>query len=341
MTAGLAVVLVLLCAVGALMGFRDAPNAAALPVRYRALTPRGALLLTGAVNTVGALLGIGLITLSVHYFTSPAVRSEIGPLAVGVSCAVTLVWGLLLWWRRLPGSSTHALISALAGSHLAVRLSLHIDVAHTIFDLVRAEVLLSLLLSPLIAWALARLLTAPATRLATRGTTVNVQHRARVALGISASAMAMGHGLQAGQRMGVLWAAVLVGSGSVLAPDALTAEFVGGAFLSALAVGLGTLGGAWRIAWTLTERLVRLDPLRASVAAVIPAGLLFVGSLVFHLPLSSTHTATAAIVGAGQTQTYASVRWPTVLRVVGWWLLTPVACALLGLLGTLALLPLA
>ena len=159
MTAGLAVVLVLLCAVGALMGFRDAPNAAALPVRYRALTPRGALLLTGAVNTVGALLGIGLITLSVHYFTSPAVRSEIGPLAVGVSCVVTLVWGLLLWWRRLPGSSTHALISALAGSHLAVRLSLHIDVAHTIFDLVRAEVLLSLLLSPLIAWALARLLT--------------------------------------------------------------------------------------------------------------------------------------------------------------------------------------
>ena len=151
----------------------------------------------------------------------------------------------------------------------------------------------------------------------------------------------MGHGLQAGQRMGVLWAAVLVGSGSVLAPDALTAEFVGGAFLFALAVGLGTLGGAWRIAWTLTERLVRLDPLRASVAAVIPAGLLFVGSLVFHLPLSSTHTATAAIVGAGQTQTYASVRWPTVLRVVGWWVLTPVACALLGLLGTLALVPLA
>ena len=57
-------------------------------------------------------------------------------------------------------------------------------------SVVRAEVLLSLLLSPLIAWALARLLTAPATRLATRGTTVNVQHRARVALGISASAMA-------------------------------------------------------------------------------------------------------------------------------------------------------
>ena len=41
-------------------------------------------------RTVGALLGIGFITLSVHYFTSPAVRSEIGPLAVGVSCAVTL-----------------------------------------------------------------------------------------------------------------------------------------------------------------------------------------------------------------------------------------------------------
>ena len=37
----------------------------------------------------------------------------------------------------------------------------------------------------------------------------------------------------------------------------------------------------------------------------------------------------------------SAVRWPTVLRVGGWWLLTPVVCAALGLLGTLALLPLA
>ncbi|WP_206730677.1 hypothetical protein, partial [Streptococcus pneumoniae] len=72
--------------------------------------------------------------------------------------AVVLV--LLCAVGALMGFRDDALISALAGSHLAVRLSLHIDVAHTIFDLVRAEVLLSLLLSPLIAWALARLLTA-------------------------------------------------------------------------------------------------------------------------------------------------------------------------------------
>lgn len=341
MTPGLAVVALLLCALAAMTGFRDAPNAVALPVRFRALTPRLALVMTALLNAVGALLGIGLITLSVHYFTSPAVRGDVGPLAVGVTAVVAVLWGLLLWWRRLPGSTTHAVLSALAGAHLAVQLSLHDDLAGSILESVRVEVVLSLLLSPVIAWGLARLLTGPVVQVATTGTTVNVQHRARIALAVSAGAMAMGHGLQAGQRVGVLWAAVLLGSGAALSPDALTAEFVVVSVLFALAIALGTLGGAWRIAWTLTERLVRLDPLRASVAAVVPAGLLFVGSLVLHLPLSSTHTATAAIVGAGQTQTYASVRWPTVLRVGGWWLLTPVVCAALGLLGTLALLPLA
>lgn len=341
MTPGTAVVLLLLCALGAMTGFRDAPNAAALPVRFRALTPRLALVMTAVLNAVGALLGIGFITLSVRYFTSPVVRGDAGPLAVGVTAVVTILWGLLLWWRRLPGSSTHALLSALAGSHLAVHLSLRDDLADSILETIRVEVLLSLVLSPVIAWGLARLLTRPVVQVATTGTTVNVQHRARTALAVSAGAMAMGHGLQSGQRLGILWTAVFLGAGSTLAPGAPSPEFVLGAVLFALAVGLGTLGGAWRIAWTLTERLVRLDPLRASVAAVVPAGLLFAGSLVLHLPLSSTHTATAAIVGAGQTQTYASVRWPTVLRVVGWWLLTPVVCAALGLVATLALLPLA
>ena len=340
MTPGLVVVALLLCVLAAVTGFRDAPNAVALPVRFRALTPRLALLMAALLNAVGALVGIGLITLSVHYFTSPVVRGESGPLAVGVAAVVTILWGVLLWWRRLPGSSIHALLSALAGAHVAVHLSRHDALAVSILDSVRAEVLLSLLLSPVVAWGLARLLTRPVVQVATTGTTVNVQHRARTALAVSAGVMAMGHGLQVGQRVGLLWAAVLLGAGSALAPDALTTEFVTGAVLFALAVGLGTLGGAWRIAWTLTERLVRLDPLRASVAAVVPAGLLFVGSLVLHLPLSSTHTATAAIVGAGQTQTYASVRWPTVLRVGGWWLLTPVVCAALGFAGTLTLLPL-
>lgn len=340
MTPGIVAVGLLLCALGALMGFRDAPNAVALPVRYRALTPRLALLLAAVLNTIGALLGIGLMTLSVQYFTSPLVRGALGPLAVGVIATVTVLWGLLLWWRRLPGSSTHALLSALAGTHLAVHLSEHYDLSESILESIRGDVVLSLLLSPVVAWALARWSTGPVVRVATTGTTVNVQRRARITLAISASAMAVGHGLQTGQRVGVLWAAALLGSGAALSPDVLSAEFTVGALVFALAVGLGTLGGAWRIAWTLTERLVRLDPLRASVAAVVPAALLFVGSLVLHLPLSSTHTTAAAIVGAGQTQTYASVRWSTVASVGAWWVLTPLVCAGLALAATLVLLPL-
>ncbi|MCK6096073.1 inorganic phosphate transporter [Micrococcus sp. EYE_162] len=338
MTAGLGIVFALLCLFGVVMGFRDAPNSVALPVRFRALTPRLALVMAALLNGIGVVLGMGLITLSVSFFTPHVMSGVVGHITVATAVLVAVAWGLLMWWRRIPGSTTHALLAALAGAHLASHLELGHELELVVMDRVGWEVAVGLLLSPLLAWGLARVLTPPLVRLGTTGSTVNVQHRARIALAVSGGATAVGHGVQGGQRLGLLWAIFFMGAG--VPPGAPTASWVFGlsAAVFALAMAMGTLGGAWRIAWTLTERLVALDPLRAAVAAAVPAGLLFVGSLVLHLPLSSTHTLTAGIVGAGQTQTYASVRWPQVLRVVAWWLLTPLACLGAALLLGLALL---
>ena len=48
MTAAVALVLLLTVLLGLVTGFRDAPNAVALPVRFRALSPRIALLMAVA-----------------------------------------------------------------------------------------------------------------------------------------------------------------------------------------------------------------------------------------------------------------------------------------------------
>lgn len=335
-------VLVLLLAVGGLMGFRDAPNAVALAVRFRALTPRVALILSALLNAVGVLLGALVLTLGLPLMVAGGTaRPEVVAL-VGVAAAVTLGWGVLAWRFRAPTSTTHALLASLAAAHVASVSALGSGLDPAFENGARWEVAASLLLSPVLAWGLARLTARPVLRLATTGTTVNVQRRARIALAVSTGLIALGHGVQAALRLlplAVLAATAAVGTG--LPPGTeLSAAFVAAAAVLAAAVGIGTLGGAWGIAWTLTERLVILDPLRAAVAAVVPAVLLFAGTLLLHLPLSSTHTGVAGIVGAGQTQSYASVRWGAVARVAVWWVATPLVCGSLAFAAGAVLLPL-
>ncbi|MDY6056030.1 inorganic phosphate transporter [Micrococcus sp.] len=321
MTAPLVGVLALLVLLAGLMGFRDAPNAVALPVRHGALTPRVSLVMAAVLNGAGASLGILLVAVGVRFVEQHVGSGGPGLLTVAAGLVTVLLWGVLLWWRRIPASTTSALIAALAGAHLAAHVALGAPLDERIGQRMGVDLAVGLVFSPLLAWALARVITRPVVGLATTGTTVNVQRRARIALAVSGGTTAFGHGVQSGQRLGVLWAAsVLAAGGPSPVPEALTTV------LLALAVAAGTLGGAWRIAWTLTERLTDLDPLRAAVATVVPAALIFVGTMLLHVPLSSSHTVAAGVVGAGQTQTYASVRWPQVLRVLGWWLLTPVLC---------------
>lgn len=340
MTAVLALVLLLTVLLGLLVGFRDAPNAVALPVRFRALSPRIALVMAAVLNTVGTLVGMALLGAGVALVGGLQALADGALATLAVALVVALAWGLLMWWLRMPVSMTHAVLASIAAAHLAAHVALGVPLDEAFSRDAHRDVVLSLALSPVLAWGLTRLLTPLVVRLGTTGTTVNVQHRARLALALSSGMTALGHGVQAGQRLGMVWlltAAGALGAGLPAGTD-LTWPFAASAVVFAAAVGVGTLGGAWRIGWTLTERLVILDPLRASVAAAVPAALLFLGSLLLHLPLSSTHTLTASIVAAGQTQTYASVRWPTLARVVAWWLLTPLVCGALAFaLGLVAL----
>lgn len=332
MIVGLALTLAAVCGLGMLTGFRDAPNSVALAVRYRALAPRISLQLAAGVKALGVLFGAGMVTFYARYLLQPVAAGWPGLAVIVVAVTVTCAWGLLLWWQRVPGSTTHSLISALWGTALAAHLTVGSAQIDRIGPSVRWELLIGLLVSPLLAWALARLLTRPVVHLGTTGSTVRVQHRARLALAVSTSASAFGHGMQTGQRMGLLGAMALVSAGTA-GLDGLPSQLLwAGAAVFAASVAVGTLGGAWRISWTLTERLVTLDPLRASVAAGTAAAWLFFGSLLLHLPMSSTHMTVASVIGAGQDHTFASVRWRQLGRVFLWWAATPAACLALSFL---------
>ncbi len=316
----LAVTLLLLAVHGVVTGMRDAPNAAALPVRTRALTAPAALWLAAGMNLVGAVLAGGLIQVATEDVLDLVPEDGTGLLLLSVALAVSTAWGLAAWWKGMPISTTHALTTAMGGAALALWVTGSLErIDHDLWGLLLV-ILLALALSPLVAWLLAWLAVTPSVWVSRDAAPGAVNHRARMVLAISGAANALGHGVQIGQRLSLMGALALQSAGA----DMLDGWWI--PVLSGFILAAGTLLGGWRIAHTLTERLVQLDPMRSAVASSVSAGLLFLGSFALHLPLSSTHTAVAAIIGAGQRQPYTAVRWPLATRILLYALATLLVC---------------
>ena len=53
---------------------------------------------------------------------------------------------------------------------------------------------------------------------------------------------------------------------------------------------------------TLGRKIIHLDPARGFAAEMVGAGVLYTTAFVFHAPISTTHTITSAIMGAGATK---------------------------------------
>lgn len=328
--------LVMLAALGygLVNGMRDAPNAIALPVRARALTPAAALVLAATMNLLGGVVAGGLVG-AVWRELPPAIPAGGPGLVMAlVATVVAIAWGLFAWRRGMPVSMTHTLIVGLVGSGLALSITGDAAFAGIWTPTLVIGMLLGLVLTPVLAYALSWLLVTPATWAARDVPPGGVNHAARMSLAVTGAANALGHGVQSGQRITFVVALALAATGH---DDGLGWWVPAAAGLS---LAVGTLFGGWRIAHTLTETLVRLDPLRSGIASIVSAGLLFVGSFALHLPLSSTHSAAASIIGAGINQRYTAVRWRQLQRVVVYWLATLVVPAVVALILAAAASPL-
>ncbi|MGX5715525.1 anion permease [Arthrobacter sp. MAHUQ-56] len=327
-----AAVVLLAAAFAFLNGFRDASNSVALAVRNRALTPSVGVLLAAFFNFVGALLSALLaVAVSRSWIHLPDGAAGLTILAAGLASACG--WGLLMWWRGIPASSTHALVGGLAGAGLASLAVGGPGVAGVDQSLL-FQVVLPLVLSPLVAYSGSFLLVFPATW-AARYTQPNVvNQRFRRAQAIAAGAVAFGHGLQDGQRVSAVLLLALLAAGY---DDGGIPVWV--ALLSAVMMTAGTLFGGWRISHTIGYRITSIDPLRGSVAQTFSALMLFVGAIALHWPISTTHTVTAGALGAGENQHFSVTNRLLVMRILWLWALTPVATCALAFVLALALSP--
>jgi PiT family inorganic phosphate transporter len=291
-------------------GFHDAANAIATSVSTRALTPRIALALAAVMNFVGAFLGQEVAS-TVSDVIDPGSGSH-GLVIVMSGLLGAITWNLITWYFGLPSSSSHALIGGLVGAALAAG-------AGVSWDTVVEKVVIPMFLSPLFAFGAGFLVMLSIMWIFRRANPHRVNRGFRLAQTGSAAAMALGHGLQDAQKtMGVIFLALLAG-GYVSAGDPLPLWVI---FSAAAAISLGTWSGGWRIMRTLGRRIIHLDPARGFASESVAATVLYTTAFVYEAPISTTHTITSAIMGAGATKRFSAVRWGVARSIVTAWILT-------------------
>src|SRR5919202_6057046 len=292
-------------------GFHDAANAIATSVSTRALTPRIALTLAAVMNFIGALLGQ-----EVAHTVSDVigdVNGNHGLLIVLAGLLGAITWNLITWYFGLPSSSSHALIGGLGGAALAGGASVN-------WATIKDKVVVPMVASPIVGFAAAFLLMLAFMWALRRANPHRVQRGFRYAQTLSAAGLALGHGLQDAQKtMGVIFLA-LVTSGYITDPNASLPLWV--VLAAASAISLGTYSGGWRIMRTLGRTIIDLNPPRGFAAESVATGVLYVMAIHFKAPISTTHTITSAIMGAGATKRASAVRWGVARNIVAAWVLT-------------------
>ena len=297
-------------------GFHDAANAIATSVSTRALTPKLALTLAAVMNFVGALLGQEVAHTVADTLSLDAADTHHALVIVLSALVGAIIWNLITWWFGLPSSSSHALIGALVGAALAAGGSYASVHWQTIID----KVLVPMVVSPVVGFAAAFAVMLAIMWIFRRRNPHKVQRGFRAIQTISAAALAPGHGPQDAQTpMGLIFLSLTVAYPATYGGDHLPLWVV---LSAATAISLGTYSGGWRVMRTLGRKIIQLDPARGFSAEVVGASVLYGTAFIFHAPISTTHTITSAIMGAGATQRLNAVRWGVAGNIVMGWVLT-------------------
>jgi len=302
-------------------GFHDTANVVATSISTRALPPRIAIGMASLLNFAGAFISLAVAATIAKGIVDPAVVTlEPGIVFSGLIGAIT--WNVITWYFGLPSSSSHALIGGVVGAAFAAQGSQAVN-----GDGLVGKVIVPAIVAPILAFVVAGLAILICYRIVGRLRPGPVGAGFRFGQVISGGMLALAHGTNDAQKtMGVIVLA-LVSHGDISANHIHVPSWV--VISAASAIAVGTYAGGWRIIRTLGSRIIKMDPAQGFAAQGSGAAVILAASHVGY-PLSTTHTISGGVMGAGAAKRLSAVRWGVAGNIVVAWIVTLPASAGIG-----------
>ena len=306
-----------------LNGLHDAANSIATVVATRLLSPLQAVAFAGVFNFAAYFLTLAFPSLHAVADTigkGLIAQELITPGVVFGALVGAMFWNVVTWLKGIPSSSSHALIGGIIGA----------GVAHAGLTGVQwsglSKTLIAIVLSPLLGMILAMLVMLLSSWALHRTRARAAERTLRALHLFSSGAYSLSHGLNDAQKtMGVI--TVLLYSTGYLRGEFAVPHWV--ALSCYVAIALGTLTGGWRIIETMGTRITKLSQHQGFSASLAGSIVLFSASTL-GIPVSTTHTITGAVIGAGTARRASAVRWGVAQSVIVAWIITIPASAAVG-----------
>ena len=299
-------------------GFHDSANSIATVVSTKVLSPLTAVIMAAFFNFIAFLI----FPLKVASTMGKGVINPdiINLNVIAAAVIAAIIWNLITWWYGLPSSSSHTLVGGLVGAAVASS-----GWGTVVFAGVM-KIVIFIVIAPVLGMVMSFIISAIVIFFARHQSPSGVDKYFRRLQLLSAAAFSLGHGGNDAQKsMGIIWVALIV-TGVVTKNDPISLWIV----LSChSAIALGTLFGGWRIVKTMGQKITKLKPFEGFCAESAGALTLF-GATHFGIPVSTTHTITGAIIGAGARKGVSAVKWGVTTKIFWAWILTIPVSALIS-----------
>ena len=302
-------------------GFHDTANSIATSVSTKALKPRHAIILAASMNFIGAMTFTGVAKTITKDIVDPFTLPN-GSLVILAALFAAIIWNLVTWYFGIPSSSSHALIGSIAGAAIAAAGFSTIKWTGFI------KIIEALILSPILAFGVGYIVYTIIKLIFKNSNLTKTNQQFRRVQIATAAIQSYSHGTNDAQKaMGIITMAMIANGYTDSDEIKLWVQVS-----CALAMGLGTSIGGWKIIKTVGGKIMKIRPVNGVAADLTGAAIIF-GATLIHLPVSTTHVISSSILGVGSAHRIKGVKWGTAQRMIITWFITlPISATLAGLI---------
>lgn len=316
------------------MGFSDGANAVATCVATRAIKPRYALIISGAVMLIAPIV-------ICYFLKSDSVARTVGSLVYSETLEhvdvklgfvfmlstmiAALLWSVICVLVSVPNSTSHTLLGGLVGAAIVC-----FGFESVNWTAVGLKVILMVFLTPLICMTAGFLLDKLFREVCVY-LDRSVKKYFKAAQVVNVIIMSTSISINNVQKtMGIYLLTLAVCNGA----DVETYEF---SFLIvaliSVAIMMGIVFGGYRLIYAVGKKIYRVGTLQSFTAQVATEAVALTCSFT-GIPISTGQVVSSSIIGVGIAERVSAVRWGRAKKIFSSWILTfPVAACVGALVG--------